>query len=368
MSGIQNYLGKKREKIFSIVKQKKSSKNLLKSKSKSDKKTKTDTSKQPYSLYKICRLVFEFLKKARDTTGSQVTDFVINALHSKRNDDQFKNIQRRVYDSLNVMTAAGFIIKDNKKIRFLRNEIEDRNEKEKNNYFTIELKEESDDDFIKEKKKELEEKQKYLIKRYLNLKFKQKYQKLNEAYSQRESQKKLSFPFDLFIYNHSSPMKIVQNEDFTRALLLSSQKIIHYSPYDIIKRLVSVDILSKLNDINSSIHENNLKQNISNSKKNENGESLLDNGKINKRINDKEIKETKKNEGQKKIKFNDCFTNYNGSTSNKNYINSEEKDEFLVLNYLKNLKAFKDELSFKEENKKEKIDNSNLKENKKKTK
>lgn len=70
-----------------------------------------------------------------------------------------------------------------------------------------------------------------------------------------EISEKLSFPFDLFVYNCSSPMKIVQNEDSTRAILLSSNEVIHYSPYDIIKRLVSRDILSKLKDVNGNSNE-----------------------------------------------------------------------------------------------------------------
>ena len=305
--------------------------------------------------------MYEFLKKTGVTTGSQVTQHILNVLKSQKKDDQFKNIQRRVYDSINVMSAAGVIKKDNKEIRYIRNE------KEKNN-LNLELKEEVSDEYIKQKMEENEEKKKYLIKRYFKLKFRLKYQKLNEACSQRKSQKKLLFPFDLFLYNSSSPLKIVQNEDLTGAILLSSHEIIHYSPSDIIKRLVSYDILSKLNDINSSPNDN-LKQNLPTTKKNTNGESLLENlnnnVKINKRINDidKEQKERKNNKDLNKISANVYFNNFNTLTQNKNKINNKDKYDFLVLNYLKNNKSFKDELMFKEEDKKEKIDKNKIKEN-----
>ena len=368
---MENYLGKKREIIFSIVKTNKASKDLFKlnNKLKSDKNSKQnnsnlaegDSSDQPYSLSKICKFVYEFIKKAGVTTGSQVTQHILNVLKSQKKDDQFKNIQRRVYDSINVMSAAGVIKKDNKEIRYIRNE------KEKNN-LNLELKEEVSDEYIKQKMEENEEKKKYLIKRYFKLKFRLKYQKLNEACSQRKSQKKLLFPFDLFLYNSSSPLKIVQNEDLTGAILLSSHEIIHYSPSDIIKRLVSYDILSKLNDINSSPNDN-LKQNLPTTKKNTNGESLLENlnnnVKINKRINDidKEQKERKNNKDLNKISANVYFNNFNTPTQNKNKINSKDKYDFLVLNYLKNNKSFKDELMFKEEDKKEKIDKNRIKEN-----
>ena len=368
---MENYLGKKREIIFSIVKTNKASKDLFKlnNKLKSNKNSKQnnsnlaegDSSDQPYSLSKICKFVYEFIKKAGVTTGSQVTQHILNVLKSQKKDDQFKNIQRRVYDSINVMSAAGVIKKDNKEIRYIRNE------KEKNN-LNLELKEEVSDEYIKQKMEENEEKKKYLIKRYFKLKFRLKYQKLNEACSQRKSQKKLLFPFDLFLYNSSSPLKIVQNEDLTGAILLSSHEIIHYSPSDIIKRLVSYDILSKLNDINSSPNDN-LKQNFPTTKKNTNGESLLENlnnnVKINKRINDidKEQKERKNNKDLNKISANVYFNNFNTPTQNKNKINSKDKYDFLVLNYLKNNKSFKDELMFKEEDKKEKIDKNRIKEN-----
>ena len=369
MSDLKNYLGKKREIIFSIVKKQKTSKNLVKlnNESKSKKNNSNlaaegDSSDQPYSLSKICKLVFEFLKKTGVTTSTKVTEHILNILKLQRRDDQFKNIQRRVYDSINVMSAAGVIKKDNKEIRFLGNENEKKNP-------NTELREEDSDEYIKEKMKELEEKKKYLIKRYLMLKFKLKYQKLNETCSQRKSQKKLSFPFDLFVYNCSSPMKIVQNEDSTRAILLSSNEVIHYSPYDIIKRLVSRDILSKLKDVNGNSNEKNLKPNITTPKKNTNGESLnLSNNSniniiINSNDNNKDHEERKNNKDMKKIISNDYYNNFNASTPNKTKINNKEKDDFLVLNYLKNYKGFKDELIFKEEDKKEKIDNNNIKVN-----
>ena len=366
MSDIKNYLGKKREIIFSIVKIKKTSPKLLKLKndSRSNQNNSNlaegDSSDQPYSLSKICKLVFEFLKKTGVTTGTQVTEHILNVLNSQRKDDQFKNIQRRVYDSINVMSAAGVIKKGNKEIRFLGNENEKNNPK-------IELREEKSDEYILEKMKEVEEKKKYMIKRYLLLKFKQKYQKLNETCNQRKYQKKLSFPFDLIAYNCSPPMKIVQNEDSTRAILFSS-KIVHYSPYDIIKKLVSHEILSKLNDINSSPNENNLKPNITTPKKNINGESLNlnNNGKINIIINDKDLEQEERkfnNKDMKKIISSDYYyNNFNASTPNKNKINNKEKEDILVLNYLKNDKDLKDELIFKEEDKNDKI-NNNIKEN-----
>lgn len=366
-----NYLGKKKEIIFSIVKISRDAKNLLKinNKSKTGNKYKHnsnleegDSSDQPYSLFKICKLVFEFIKKAEVTTGNKVTDHIINVLKPKRNDDQLKNIQRRVYDSINVMSAAGLIKKDNKEIKYLKKE------SEKNNPI-IELEEEISDEYVKEKMEQLEEKKKNLIKRYLKLEFRQKYQKLNEI--QKKSQKNFIFPFDLIFYNCTPQTKIVQNEDLSRAMLMSSHEIIHYSPYDIMKGLLSLDILSKLNDNSNGPNENKSKQIMSTPKKNLNGESLLENMnnhnmKSNKRINDKdkELEERKNNKDLKKIMSNVFCNNFNNFTPIKTKINNKDKDSFLVLNYIKNSKDFKDELMLKKNDKKEKND-SNIKANSK---
>ena len=147
MKDIKNYLGKKREIIFSIERIKRTSKNLLKlnnesiSKHNNSNLIEGDSSDQPYSLSKICKLVFEFLKKTGVTTGTQVTEHILNDLNIQRKDDQFKNIQRRVYDSINVMSAAGVIKKDNKEIRFLGNENEKKTP-------SIELREEISDEYI----------------------------------------------------------------------------------------------------------------------------------------------------------------------------------------------------------------------------
>ena len=294
MSDYKKYLGKKREKIFAIEKinKKRTPKNLPKSNinlsinHSSSTKPKVDyinnksnsnlsisidkcsPKNKPHSLIEISKLVFEFLKmnENKNTTGNEVIDYIKNILQSKKNEEfNQKNIQRRVYDSINVMCAAGLIKKENnKEIKFLKNKIKD---KENNNLLKngncntkIELREENEE-LLKEKIKELEEKKKYLIKRYLTLKFYQKYQKLNETCSQRKTQKKLMFPFDLIKYDCTSPMKKVQNEDQTRVLILSNNEFIHFSPYDIIKRLISPDILLKLNEINNNNNENHLSKN-----------------------------------------------------------------------------------------------------------
>ena len=387
MSDYKKYLGKKREKIFAIEKinKKRTPKNLPKSNinlsinHSSSTKSKVDyinnksnsnlavsidkfsPKNKPHSLIEISKLVFEFLNKMNEnnnTTGSEVTNYIRKILQSNNNVEfNQKNIQRRVYDSINVMCAAGLIKKENnKEIKFLKNKIMDKENnnllKNESNSIKIELREENEE-MLKEKIKELEEKKKYLIKRYLTLKFYQKYQKLNETCSQRKTQKKLMFPFDLIKYDCTSPMKKVQNEDQTRVLILSNNEFIHFSPYEIIKRLISPDILSNLSEINNNNNEKHLSKNKSSSKKSTNDESLLDdlnnNVNLNNNNNIEEREERKTDEDPKKIRIlNESYANFNSSISNKTKNSSMDKDDVLV--YLRNVKSFKDELIFKDSN------------------
>ena len=84
---------------------------------------------QKHSLICISKLVFEYLKNIIYTTGNEVTEYIKNILQSKKNAQiNQKNIQRRVYDAINVMCAVGLIKKNKQKIQFLQ-----KNNKEKKN-------------------------------------------------------------------------------------------------------------------------------------------------------------------------------------------------------------------------------------------
>ena len=391
MTDQNKYLGKKRRKIFSIEKisHKRTPKNLTESninlspvnnllstkikidstnyKFMEDLNEKYSSENQRHSLIGISKLVFEHLKQIESTTGNEVTEHIKKIFHTKKN-DQFneKNIQRRVYDAINVMCAAGLIKKNNKVIQFLKNKINQDNNfnnilniKEKNE-IKIEIKEKDDDfeDIAKEKTRELNEKRKILAKNFISLKFYEKIKILNES-PQRKFQKKYDFPFDLIIHESSSKVRMTKKDDLTRILILSNHDFIHYSPYDIEKRLVSSDILSQINDNNL----NNGNQIKSNSKKSTNDESLLEelynHINLNNSINIDEQEEKKVEEQSNKIHIKD-YRNINSliqkdtKIANKKIINhnnkEQEKEELIIFNYLNNLKSFKDELIFNNSN------------------
>lgn len=390
MSDHKKHLGKKRQKIFSIEKVyiKRTPKNLSKQKiilspmshifpakekmlpspfkfnsNLDESQDKLSNENQRHSLIGISRLVYEYLKKVENTTGNEVTEHIKNVLKPKKNDQSNqKNIQRRVYDAINVMCAVGLIKKNKQEITFLKKNKENNNiinlnnniiNENENNNINIEIKEETSDlgQAIKEKTMELEEKRKYLIKKYIYLQFYEKYTKLNETFPQRKYQKKLEFPFDLIKYDSTSPIKITSKDDLTRYLIVSNSGFVHLSPYDIIKRLISQDILAKVNEsqINDNNSNANSNKNKSNSKKStDESEEINLNNNMNNSFNIHEDDEEKKKEDDpKKIKIlNDSFNDNSYIIPNDtkiNNINLKEKEN-LIFNYLKNFKSLKDEL------------------------
>ena len=415
MSDHKKYLGKKRQKIFSIEKicPKGIPKNLSKQKKnslpitkpfdtkqnesslsfKSDSnldeiQDKSSTENQRHSLIRISKLVYQYLTTVQNTTGNAVTEQIKIALQSKKNDqsnqnNQKKNIQRRVYDAINVMCAVGLIKKYKQNIEFLqKNNKENTNNNNKilNEKTNINIEKKQDkidyEDKIKEITNELNEKLKILIKKYLTVKFYEKYNKLNYNNPQRKYQKKMEFPFDIIEYDNSSPIKITSKEDLSRYLIVSNSGFVHYSPYDIIKILISPDILSKLNEGNNNSNNNNLNQNKTNSKKSTNDESFIEdlninlNNNLNNSFNINEEEEKKDEDDPKKIKIlNDSYNNLNcevpydtkivinnsnGNNNNPNgnqLLNNNEREttEETIFNYLKTKQIFIDELQIKNE-------------------
>ena len=395
MSEQKKYIGKKRPKIFTIEKNYPQQKPKNSSKRKINTYTiqplipseeipiqtsqkiylnldesndKINTETQKHSLIGISKLVFEYLKSNEYTTGNEVTEYIKNRLQSKKNDQlNQKNIQRRVYDAINVMCAVGLIQKNKQKIQFLLKTNQDNkinklneeiNSKEKNGG----EKEEKigEEERIRKKEKELEEKIKKLTKSYLTLKFYEKYTKLNKENKDRENEQKIEFPFDIIEYDNSSPIKITSKEDSSRYLLLSNSGFVHLTPYDIIKKLISHDISLKINE-----NPNNIIDCKSNSKKSTNDNSLVEEFNYNINNNDGNNAELEDKKSEVTPKKNKIFSE---SYSRFKYLNSkeqhskktkEEKEDELIFDYLKNKKIFLDELESTNDPHVEMINNDN---------
>ena len=326
MSEKRKYLGKKRRKIFVIEKSlisqgtpknlsvenenlspieniitseelptiKSSKINLNLSK----KNEKNNLKIQKHSLINISNLVYDFLKKTVHTTGNDVTTHIKNIIQSNNNQPNQKNIQRRVYDAINVMCAVGLIKKNKQEIKFI-------NYKNKNNALKCinDINEEKEE----EKSDETEEK------------INEKYNKLNKTNPLRMYENKLEFPFDLIIYDKTSDFHMQSKDDSSRYLLLSNSEFIHLNPYEIIKKLISYDIFLKLNE-----NLNNVSENKSNSKKSTKSNSL--------------IEEANSNIDKNKL-ISENYSQLNYTKKSK-----EEKDEDFIFEYLRNIKIFVDEI------------------------
>ena len=281
---------------------------------------------KPYSLIEISRLVQEFIMKQKNTTGNQVTEYVKNYLHPKKSDEAIqKNIQRRVYDAINVMSAVGLIKKNKQQIKV----IEYNNNNNNNNYIHLNenigennnnINNGNEEKYI-EKEIQLERLQKELIKKYFYIKFYEKINKLNQVKPGRVEEENIIFPFDLIKCDKRAPVKIKKNEDSTRYVLFSDSELLHYDEYDIVKYFVGPDILKKLNNIHNNDDASNNSNNKSNSKKSTSEESFIDINDNNKYISNDDMNDKRVNFGKNEYNENEIF------------------------NYLKNLKLFRDELN-----------------------
>ena len=374
MSEKRKYLGKKRQKIFNIEKSfsQKNSKNstiekvnlspierlfsseeipTIKSSKLNlnllEKNEKNILKLQKHSLINISSLVYQHLKTIIHTTGNEVTSHIKNIIQEKtENQPNQKNIQRRVYDAINVMCAVGLIKKNKQEIEFINYQNQLNNA---NNVINLsEVEEEKVNEYeqkIKAKNDELEEKRKILIKKYLTLKFYEKYSKLNQNNPQRQLGKKVEFPFELIQYDNSTPLQIKPNQDSSRYLLLSNSEFIHLTPYDIIKRLIAYDILVKLNDNINNISENksNRKSTIEN--------SLLDDPNYNYNKSNSCLINLEKtiNKNQEFPRKKNLFSSDNNSNINtkdkSDKKNKSQKEHDFAFDYLKNIKIFVDELT-----------------------
>jgi hypothetical protein len=298
MKETKNLLCKKRKKIFRINKCEKGNyKNPTKN-----------------SLIGISKLVLDYVKENEHKTGNQITEYVINALQPE-NDDKIiqKNIQRRVYDSINVLNALGLIQKNKQNINYVHilnknenNKISNIKEKkineinEKNNE-EINLK---NIEYI-EKLKELKLLQKELIKKYITLKCFEQVSKI----SNNEDKNTNVFLDDKNLNNNNNNYYSEnKSRNIKNSLLINNSN-------EIIKKKIAQEILTKL-DVN---------------------------------INKKKIKKEEKSSNIFKIKKN------NKNEENQNYLIisknqklngniNEKKNEDIVFNYLKKLKIFQKEL------------------------
>ena len=203
------------------------------------------------SLISISREVFKFIKLKRNTKGSDVTSHILDVLSKKGSNLNYKNIQRRVYDAINVMCAIGLISKEKGNIIFLGSKDCEDNCLSTNNsskvrsndsIFPEYFEQNESDKEIKDIQNTINEQKNELIKLFIERYFYDKIVNLNQNdFKKSGCIDKLEFPFYIVTVDKKNELKIKQNDLNTKVVIYSKSDIKLYKPYDIIKILCEND-------------------------------------------------------------------------------------------------------------------------------
>jgi transcription factor Dp-1 len=153
-------------------------------------------------LINLSRQVLEHVRSTEKTTGNQIAKDIIKGFSEDTFDSEFKNIQRRVYDALNVLHALSIISKN-------RNEIKYRGLVDKDDLEKLHLK-------ISVKKSEVEEKRRALAENLMQFVAIHKLIQRNE-----EKPQNLKIDLPCLVVTGNSQSKVEISED---SMLITSQK------------------------------------------------------------------------------------------------------------------------------------------------
>ena len=196
------------------------------------------------SLISISKEVYKFIKQKHYTKGSDVTNHILEVLSSKKAKLNYKNIQRRVYDAINVMCAIGLINKEKGNITFISNDDKILNNENSNiSNFNKENNLENNQDIkINLIKNNIKEKQNELISNFCREYFYKKLFDMNQnQYKRSTTIDKLDFPFYIITLENGCNYKIKQNEDNSRVVIFSDKPYTIINPDNIIKKLIKKD-------------------------------------------------------------------------------------------------------------------------------
>ena len=224
------------------------------------------------SLISISREVFKFIKIKRNTKGSDVTSHILDVLSKKGSNLNYKNIQRRVYDAINVMCAIGLISKEKGNIIFLGSKDCEDNCLSTNNsskvrsndsIFPEYFEQNESDKEIKDIQNTINEQKNELIKLFIERYFYDKIVNLNQNdFKKSGCIDKLEFPFYIVTVDKKNELKIKQNDLNTKVVIYSKSDIKLYKPYDIIKILCENDFTKeKLENLKKNDKSENKKLN-----------------------------------------------------------------------------------------------------------
>ena len=202
-----------------------------------------------YSLINITKIVFEYILKNQNNfnelTSQKITYNIVNSLPNQEKNEtkSFKNIQRRVYDAINVMVASK-ILKKTKNKRYILNNYKFEKKNNQINYDLDEQKGEILENKIIKLEEIIKKKREKLFSLVTNFSLINKYIDLNKNNIHRiHINDKIEFPFQLLtnirevndnkFYIKSNPQK--------NKYLFSSDYPINIINYEEIKKKLSFE-------------------------------------------------------------------------------------------------------------------------------
>jgi hypothetical protein len=240
-------LGNQSQKLFSIIKVPKTYPQVKQSEldPETDRNDQSDDSAKlnPNSLISISKEVLKYLSEKKVSKGTDVTKYILLKLNVSQDDQSFKNIQRRVYDAINVMNAIGILDKDknslyfkghsNFKKIFYKSSLQNRNSiiKEKLNFKA---------DRINTKQHEL---MALALKVRINLTIKfylsKKLQIVNQSNVERKfTCEKIDYPFNLIKLFSDAAFVIKEDDCNSRLCILSDKPLKIINEEDIMKNIL----------------------------------------------------------------------------------------------------------------------------------
>ena len=192
----------------------------------------------PNSLISISHEVKKFIKAKSTTTSIEVTNHILEMLNSTTNIPiTFKNIQRRVYDAINVMASIGLVHKENNTITYLNaNKITNDKAKEQ----------------ISNLQNEIKAKQLTMISKLSEIQSQLNLIERNKNGFSSLTVNKLHLPFILIKDDDNHQLQIKQSNNKEK-LIAFSQKQIEVTTFDEIAKKISFPSRGKISELADKI-------------------------------------------------------------------------------------------------------------------
>ncbi|MCQ2819476.1 MAG: E2F family transcription factor [archaeon] len=239
-----------------------------------EEKEDSDLSTARNSLIAISKEVYRYIEAEKQTQGSAVTNHILKILKEKGNKLNYKNIQRRVYDAINVMCAIGIIKKskgfisivpDAPKLNFLtKKDGHFSGRSPYNTRFGNKCQYKSDDEVtIEHFENDIKKHKEDLVKNSAKIFFYNKFLKMNKNdFNRCNTEDKLTFPFYLVLMEKDGHVSVKEVENSNKAIVLAESPFSILEPEKIMQYFIQKDFKNEnLNTLLSEDTSEYLKKN-----------------------------------------------------------------------------------------------------------